>query len=101
MKELDKDSNPDEDIYDNSKEDTLYKSSQEYNFSSNDSTFSFQYPTIFSPNLEKCNVDAPQKNQKKKSNYLHFQKKKSFQHSKAKNQQNYYKKVYKEFQKKP
>ena len=78
MKELDKDSNPDEDIYDNSKEDTLYKSSQEYNFSSNDSTFSFQYPTIFSPNLEKCNVDAPQKKPKKEEQLPPFSKEKIF-----------------------
>lgn len=64
MKEIDKDSNPDEDCYDNSKEDTLYKSSQEYNFSSNDSAFSFQFPTIFSPNLEKCNFEeTPQREQ--------------------------------------
>lgn len=60
MKEIDKDSNPDEDCYDNSKEDTLYKSSQECNFSSNDSAFSFQFPTIFSPNLEKCNFEETQ-----------------------------------------
>ena len=67
MKEIDKESNPDEDSYDNSKEETLYKSSQEHNFSSNDTTVSFTFPTIYPPTLEKCNLEVPNKKEEQLS----------------------------------
>ena len=50
MKDIDKEYNPEEIDYDISKDETTYKSSQEQKFSSNDSAFSFPFPTnLFSP----------------------------------------------------
>ena len=50
MKDIDKEYNPEEIEYDISKDETTYKSSQEQKFSSNDSAFSFPFPTnLFSP----------------------------------------------------
>lgn len=71
MKEIDKESNPDEDMFDNSNEETLYKSFQEKNFSSNDSSVSFQFPTIYYPSIEKCNLE---KNSKKEDSLSQFSK---------------------------
>ena len=63
MKDIDKDDNPDNMNSEMSNNETTYKSSQEFNFFSNNKNFSVTSPsTFFSPSLNACNFPPPQQN---------------------------------------
>ena len=63
MKDIDKDDNPENMNSEMSNNETTYKSSQEFNFFSNNTNFSVTSPsTFFSPSLKACNFPPPQQN---------------------------------------